>query len=451
MKSFKVWFWSVTVMLIASASNAQTVTHTSLTVTQIVSGLSLPTAIAFIGSNDFLVLEKNTGQVRRVIDGALQTSPVLDVAVDNTGERGLLGIALHPGFATNNFVYLCYTESSTGNDSTSVDPLGIRVYRYEWTGSVLTNGTLIFEFPVEPGVANHNGGAIAFGPDGKLYAVTGDHERFGQLQNQPAGPAPDDTGVIVRLNDDGSAPSDNPFFAQGGNLAKYYAYGVRNSFGLTFDPVSGKLWDTENGPDHYDEVNLVEPGFNSGWREIMGPASRSSGSTNDLFVAPGSQYADPQFSWLTTVAPTGLTFLNSTALGAQYENDLFVGDFNLGNLYHFTVNQLARRVGAVGRAGRQSSGQQQRVGRCRFRQRFRWRHFGPESRARRPAVRRRPRCGQSVGDFCVALSRSGRRRAQSAEEDYPEHDLHQPNRETHRLDPESQFAQRDDCRRDDTE
>lgn len=321
----------------APGTNAQTVTDTSLTITQIVAGLSLPTAMAFIGSNDFLVLEKNLGRVRRVIDGVLQSQPVLDVAVDNTGERGLLGIASHPGFVTNNFVYLCYTESSTGNDSTSVDPLGIRVYRYEWTGSVLTNGTLIFEFPVEPGVDNHNGGAIAFGPDGKLYAVTGDHNRSGQLQNHPAGPLPDDTGVIVRLNDDGSAPGDNPFFAQGGNLAKYYAYGVRNSFGLTFDPVSGNLWDTENGPNLYDEVNLVEPGFNSGWSEIMGPASRSSGSTNDLFIAPGAHYADPQFSWLTTVAPTGLTFLNSTALGAQYENDLFVGDFNLGNLYHFTV------------------------------------------------------------------------------------------------------------------
>ena len=322
----------------APGTDAQTLTDNSLTVTQIVSGLDTPTQIAFLGTNDFLVLEKNTGKVRRVIDGVLQTSPVLDVAVDNSDERGLLGIALHPGFVTNHFVYLCYTESSTGNDSTGVNPLGIRIYRYQWTGSVLTNGTLIFEFPVEPGVDFHNGGVIAFGPDGKLYAVTGDHDRSGQLQNQPAGPAPDDTGVIVRLNDDGSVPSDNPFFAQGGNLAKYYAYGVRNSFGLTFDPVTGKLWDTENGPDHYDEVNLVEPGFNSGWREIMGPAARSSGSTNNLFAAPGSHYADPQFSWLTTVAPTGLTFLNSTALGAKYENDLFVGDFNNANLYHFTVN-----------------------------------------------------------------------------------------------------------------
>jgi aldose sugar dehydrogenase len=320
-------------------ANAQTLTDTSLTITQIVSGLNTPTAMAFIGSNDFLVLEKDLGRVRRVTNGTLQTSPVLDVPVDNTSERGLLGIALHPDFSSNHFVYLCYTESSTGSDSTNGNPLGIRVYRYLWTGSVLTNGTLIFGFPVEPGVGFHNGGTIAFGPDDNLYAVTGDHNRSGQLQNRPAGPSPDDTGVIVRLNDAGGVPGNNPFFGVSG-MTNVFAYGVRNSFGLTFDPVSGNLWDTENGESDYDEINLVPAGFNSGWREIMGPASRSAGSTNDLFVAPGSHYADPQFSWVSTVAPTALIFLNSTALGAQYENDLFVGDFNNGNLYHFVVNSM---------------------------------------------------------------------------------------------------------------
>ena len=321
----------------AVSAQAQTLVDPQIQVQIVASGLSLPTAMAFISTNDFLVLEKNTGKVHRVIDGVLQTNAVLDVAVDITGERGLLGIAVHPGFATNSLIYLCYAESSTGSDSSGVDPLGIRIYRYEWTGSVLTNAALIFEFPVEPGVSIHNGGAIAFGPDGKLYAVTGDHNLSGQLQNQPLGPSPDDTSVIIRLNDDGTAPSDNPFFTVSG-MTNVFAYGVRNSFGLASDPSSGKLWDTENGPNDYDEVNLVEPGFNSGWREIQGPASRSAGSTNNLFVSPGSQYADPKFSWLATVAPTALLFLNSTELGNKYRNDLFVGDFNNGNLYWLPVN-----------------------------------------------------------------------------------------------------------------
>jgi aldose sugar dehydrogenase len=327
----------IILLAIAPWARAQTLTDRSLTVTEIVSGLSAPIQFSFLGTNDLLVLEKNSGQVRRVLDGVLQPTPVLDVAVDNSSERGLLGLALHPGFATNHFVYLCYTESSTGSDTGGVDPQCICIYRYEWTGSALANATPIYQFSIQPGVGNHNGGVITFGPDDKLYAVTGDHNRSGQLQNHPGGPAPDDTSVIVRLNDDGAAPNDNPFFSQSG-MTNVFAYGVRNSFGIVFDPVNGNLWDTENGPNSYDEINLVLPGFNSGWREIQGPAARSAGSTNNLFVVTGSHYTEPRFSWLTTVAPTALAFLNSSVLGAQYENDLFVGDFNNGLLYRFSLN-----------------------------------------------------------------------------------------------------------------
>jgi aldose sugar dehydrogenase len=332
-------FWLALMGLcgVAGVGRTQTLVDPQIQVQVVVSGLSSPTTMTFIGTNDILVLEKDTGQVRRVIDGVLQTNPVLDVAVDNSGERGLLGIAAHPGFATNNLIYLCHTASNTGSDSTGVDPLCICIDRYEWTGSALTNGTPIFGFLVTASVAYHNGGVIAFGPDGKLYAVTGDQGRLGQLQNDKTGSAPDDTSVIVRLNDDGTAPSDNPFFSQTG-LTNVFAYGVRNSFGLAFDPSSGKLWDTENGPSEFDEIDLVEPGFNSGWREIMGPLARTPGGTNNLVVFAGSQYADPKFSWSATVAPTALAFLDSTTLGNKYKDDLFVGDFNNGKLYHLPVN-----------------------------------------------------------------------------------------------------------------
>src|SRR5262249_47813520 len=157
------------------------------------------------------------------------------------------------------------------------------------------------------------------------------------LQNSSTG-APDDTGIIFRINDDGSVPSDNPFFSQGGPLARYYGYGVRNSFGLAFDPITGELWDSENGPDSYDEINLVLPGFNSGWNKIMGPDSRDAQNLADLVFFPGSQYGDPKFSWLETVGPTALVFLNSARLGAEYQNDLFVGDIKNGNLYVLRVN-----------------------------------------------------------------------------------------------------------------
>jgi aldose sugar dehydrogenase len=316
-------------------ASAQTLNDPTLAVTEVVSGLSAPTAMAFIGPNDILVLQKNDGWVRRVLNGVLQPGLVLDVAVDQTSERGLLGIALHPAFPVTPWVYLYYTESSTGADTfNSPPPLGHRIYRFRWDGTALVEPTLLLHLPVLPG-PNHDGGAITFGPDGKLYATIGDLNHRGQLQNLPAGPAADDTSVIVRLNDDGTVPSDNPFFQQGGNLAKYYAYGIRNSFGLAFDPVTQKLWMSENGPAAYDEINLIDPGSNSGWVQIMGPVARSPQGLDELFQLPGSFYTDPKFSWLDTVAPTALVFLNSSRLGEQYHNDLFVGDINFGNLYRF--------------------------------------------------------------------------------------------------------------------
>ena len=320
---------------------AQVLNDPALQLREVVSGLNQPTAMAFIGKGDILVLQKGDGRVRRVINGVLQPDPVLDVAVDNSSERGLLGIAIHPNFPTSAFVYLYYTESSTGSDTSgSPVPVGNRVYRYTWNGSTLVGPQLILDLPVTPG-PNHDGGTMIFGPDGKLYVVIGELNRNGQLQNFSGAAAPDDTGVIFRINDDGSAPSDNPFFNQGGNLAKYFAYGIRNSFGLAFDSVTGKLWDTENGPANYDEINLVDPGFNSGWMRIMGPSSRDAQGTSDLVIFSGSHYADPKFSWFSTVAPTAIVFTNAATLGVDYQDSVVIGDINNGNLYRFRLN-LAR-------------------------------------------------------------------------------------------------------------
>jgi glucose/arabinose dehydrogenase len=305
--------------------------------------------MVFIGPNDILVTQKNDGRVRRVIGNVLQSGQVLDVGVDSQSERGLLGLALHPEFPGTPLVYVYYTESgsSMGADTSGQPgqpaPVANRVYQYTWNGSALVNPVLRLQLPVTPG-PNHDGGKILFGPDGKLYVVIGDLNRNGQLQNNPTG-APDDTGVILRLNPDGIIPSDNPFASQGGNLAKYYAYGIRNSFGMAFDPVTNRLWMTENGPDVYDEINLVDPGLNSGWNRLMGPDSRDPQGLGDLFQVPGSHYADPKFSWQDPVGLTAIVFLNSGQLGASYVNDAFVGDINNGHLYHFVPN--AARDGFV--------------------------------------------------------------------------------------------------------
>ena len=303
----------------------------TLKVETIADGLSSPTSMAFIDKDHILVLEKE-GQVRLVSNGMLQQQPILKVQVDTTSERGLLGIAMIPKKSSNgDTVFLYYTESSGGE-------LRNRIYRYQWNGANLVNPTLILDLPALPG-PNHDGGKLAIGPDGYLYTMIGDLNHRGQVQNIKNGPPPDNTGGIFRINPNDGSPANknNPFLTEA-SLNKYYAYGIRNGFGLAFDPVTKNLWDTENGPTKYDEINLVRPGFNSGWQRVMGPISASGESQDELVNLPGSKYADPVFSWEDPPAITDIEFLNSSKLGDKYKNNTFVGDYNNGNLYYFEVN-----------------------------------------------------------------------------------------------------------------
>jgi aldose sugar dehydrogenase len=265
------------------------------------------------------------------------------VEVNNEGFKGLLGIAAmeNPSSSSHTkFVFLYFTESLGGEETRN------RVYRYEWDqeNQLLTNGTMILDLPAEP-ESVHNGGKLETDRNGTLYAVIGDLSRDGQLQNVRQGPAANDTSVIIRIIQNGSGTADNPFSKSNNEKMqkKYYAYGIRNSFGLAIDPISGLLWDTENGDDSYDEINIVYPGFNSGWNQIMGPISHSdieqSDLVEELVVFEGSKYADPVFSWEEQVGVTDLEFLNSTALGPKYAYNLFVGDINNGNLYFFELNE----------------------------------------------------------------------------------------------------------------
>jgi aldose sugar dehydrogenase len=320
--------------LIQTVYAQPTVVDDDLDVEAAVEGVSSPTGMAFLDDNNILVLEKR-GNVRLVANGILQERPILQVQVSAEGESGLLGVAIANGTVsnrniTNANVFLYYTEA---------DALRNRIYKYQWDGETLTNPTLILDLPAGPR-PNHNGGKMIIGPDGYLYAVIGDKNRDGQLQNFADGPL-DDTGGILRINpQDGSAAPNNPFTSSNNNvLSKFYAYGIRNSFGIDFDPVTSMLWDTENGPDSYDEINLVNPGFNSGWETVMGPISRTEESKEDLVNLPGSHYADPLFSWATTVAPTDMEFFSSSKLGERYTNNIFVGDITRGNLYLFQVNE----------------------------------------------------------------------------------------------------------------
>lgn len=398
-------------VLMASPARAQegpVMLHPDLAVRTAATGLVTPTTLAFLGPDDMLVLEKTTGRVQRVVAGAVSAT-VLDLPVNFGSERGLLGIAPHPRFPRNPEVFLYWTESSTGADTnvlTETPLLGNRVDRYLWNGSALTfDRTLIRLRAVQqdagqPARGNHDGGVLAVGRDGKVYVFVGDLGRRGRLQNLPCGPtaacpgpvvpddqfggpAPDDahlSGVVLRLNRDGTAPRDNPFHRAGArlggeagaNLQKVYSYGHRNGFGLAVHPRTGEVWLQENGDDSFSEINRVTPGMNGGWIQISGPAARVDEfkeiettfggqslqqlrwpptniadtpreALSRLFSVPGSRYRDPEFSWKWEMAPGGIGFLDSRALGAEFAGDLFVGAataaLNGGYLFRFDVTR----------------------------------------------------------------------------------------------------------------
>ena len=305
----------------------------SIRVEKVITGLEMPTSMAFLDNDDIIITQKDNGRVRLVSNGVLQPQSILQVPVVNNSERGLLGVAVINSTTTDSnskTVFLYYTE-----------PVGEqvrnRLYKYEWTGTGnMTGGQLILDLPGEPG-PNHDGGKIAIGPDRMLYAVIGDLNRDGMLQNLRDGPLPDDTSVILRIDYNGNGIG-NPLSAIGIDLSKYYAYGIRNSFGFDFDPLTGILWDVEDGPAEYDEINIVLPGFNSGWGRAMGPISRERITVEDLVHFEGSHYADPVFSWLPSQGVTDVEIFNSSSLGERYTYNMFVGDINNGHLYFFTIN-----------------------------------------------------------------------------------------------------------------
>jgi aldose sugar dehydrogenase len=357
-------------------------------------GLSSPTSMAFVDNRTLLVLEKDQGNIRWISDGMLRPEPLLRIQnISNEAERGLLGLAVLNKNDTKNIshsnnhsnlylasekdisrsdhskhipenphylVYLYFTEKSydtkPNNDSAGNEldhTARNRIYEYAWDGiGNLSNRRLIMDMSAEPG-PYHNGGKMKIDKDGRLYAIIGDLTAANNaLQNYRGASnnsnlVPNNSSVIVRIDPSINSylPKDNPFYEYYHNdnttqqLSFYYSYGIRNSFGIDIDPVTGNLWDTENGEDMYDEINLVEPGFNSGWHKVMGPLQRNNDTTlSDLVMLKGSHYSDPEFSWKTPIGVTDIEFLRSTNIGEDLANNIFVGAINNGNLYYFVLN-----------------------------------------------------------------------------------------------------------------
>jgi aldose sugar dehydrogenase len=324
----------------------------NLKVELVAQGLKSPTSMAFLGPNDILVLEKDGGTVQRITNGKILPQPIIQVPVSTTSERGMLGIAIAKHNNGLTYVFLYYTKDGGGSQS-----LANVLYRYDLLNNQLSNPKLLLNLPAVRG-PNHDGGKVVIGPDNNVYTVIGDLKTHRtQAQNVANGPPADSTGGILRVTQDGQPVSNAPLGQVPAPLNLYYAYGIRNSFGIDFDPVSGKLWDTENGPTYGDEINLVEPGFNSGWAQVMGiwtpegtigketAGPVNSNPTNLVDFGGKGKYRAPEFTWFKTAAPTALKFFDSSKLGKQYQNDMFVGDIKKGNLYNFDLNQA--RTGLV--------------------------------------------------------------------------------------------------------
>ena len=322
-----------------------TVNDNKLKVEMVFKGLQFPTSMEFLGPDDLLVTEKNNGTVQRITNWKMQPDPVLDVNVATRAERGMLGIAIAKNQPENTKghnstdVFLYYTRSSGTNDTNGArgeKSGGNALYRYQLVDSKLSNPHLLLDLSPRKH-PSHNGGAIIIGKDKNLYIPVGDGDGdTTEAQNFIRGGPTNGTGGILTMSQDGSSVQN--IIGNSGILSKYYAYGVRNSFGLDFDPLSGKLWDTENGNKSGDEINLVQPGFNSGWRMIQGKAPPDFNYSQLVNFDGKGKYSDPEFSWTETVGPTKIKFLNSDKLGKSYENDMLVSDIKNGRIYHFDLN-----------------------------------------------------------------------------------------------------------------
>ncbi len=235
----------------------------------VVDGFGFAANVAFAPDGTMFVADKDRGEIRVVRDGEILTEPFASVDADSpVNEMGLLGVAVDPGFPVEPWVYAYYSDA---NDRRN------HLVRFRADGDVaIEREDLLVLLPTTAGW--HNGGDIAFGPDGALYVSVGEGHDPARAQE------PNDLGGrILRLNPDGSVPADNPF----GPDDPTFALGIRNSFGLCFDPATGELWETENGPDRWDEINRIEAGGNYGWPEHLGPGGPSA------FVEPVLAFEEP--------------------------------------------------------------------------------------------------------------------------------------------------------------
>ena len=363
--------------IINAQNQNQTIVGPSLTdrdlrVELVARDFDFPTSIEFLGKDDFLLLEKNTGDIYRILNGNV-TGPLIHIDVSQKDERGLLGIAILKDDNLNKdktFVFLYYTLCTKDHSKSKFRDCGNYVYRYrfETENNTLTDPKLILSLPALPG-PSHNGGVLELDKHKNLYVTVGDLQPTNFIQNQSVfntksqnfinGTDPDGRAGILRLTKDGK-PIGHGIIGDKYPINLYFAYGIKNSFGISFDPLTGNLWDTENGPQFGDEINLVKPGFNSGWEKVQGIWKLNQTREKDGILSKSSKevkfvnfngkgkYSNPEFVWDKTVAPTSLIFLDSDKLGKKYKNDIFVGSAKNGRIYDFNLKENRKSLSLSG-------------------------------------------------------------------------------------------------------
>jgi glucose/arabinose dehydrogenase len=287
------------------------VVKTGYKVTEIAAGLDHPWSMAFLPDGSMLVTERQ-GRLRLIKGGLLQSQPIAGVPAVHTGSQaGLFDIVLHPNFAQNHIVYLTFAAGTAAAN-------GTQVARARFDGNALQDLQVIFKATPLKDTDNHYGGRMAFLPDGAFVLTIGEGFEYREQAQDLAS----DLGKIVRLNEDGSVPQDNPFVGQAGVRPEIYTWGHRNEQGLIFDAQSGLLYETEHGPRGGDELNIIVAHKNYGWPVITYGMDYSGAYVSPYSQRPGLE--QPVIYWTPSIAPSGLAMYRGEKFPA-WKGDLFVG------------------------------------------------------------------------------------------------------------------------------
>ncbi len=287
--------------------------------------LDHPATFVFDDNGAIFYGERLTGEIRRIDPATGKNTSVFTiphVVGDVANEQGLVGLTLPPDFPKDSWLYAYATRMVNG---VARD----QILRITLDGDRGTSMHLVLD--VQVAGERHNGGRMLFGPDGMLYVVVGETYNSKLAQDRSV-----NGGKVLRMTPTGGVPADNPFAG-----SRIYSYGNRNSFGLAFDPKTGDLWETENGPECNDELNRILPGRNYGW----GPSETCDGKAPGDTNGDGPRPVLPLIFYDTTIGPTGIAFCDGCGLGTAREGHLFFGSFNTGDIHEVTLD--ADRTGVA--------------------------------------------------------------------------------------------------------